>query len=112
MSDTELLRLAALAAGLPMSVEWNCAAEGRGIIIGHGNGDLRPWNPLNDDGEALRLAASLSISIDVNGMFVHADMRHSANDLGYVEENSARNDGDIMVAIRRAIVRAAAMLGE
>lgn len=63
MSDIELLRLAAKAYGLPMSNEWNCAAEGRGIIIGNGNGDLRPWNPLEDDGECLRMALDLNLQV-------------------------------------------------
>ena len=112
MNDIELLRLAAKAAGLFMSSEWDCAAEGRGIIIGRGDGDLRPWNPFADDGEALRLAAGLSLCVEVNGMFVHADMRHCESDHGYVEENTARNDGCIFKATRRAIVRAAAVIGE
>ena len=99
--DRELL---VLAAGL--------AEVHEGFINEYGGGKLFCWNPLLDDGDALRLAMKLSISIDVNGIFVHADCRHCANDVGYFEENSARNGGCISTATRRAIVRAAAGIAE
>lgn len=115
MSDRELLELAAKAAGY--SVRWydDSLAYGPtfGIEVEPGNPcGFEVWNPLTDDGDALRLAVKLSISIDVNGIFVHADCRYCKNDIGYFEENSVRHDGDIMKATRIAIVRAAASLGE
>ena len=109
-TDRELLELAAKAAGFPVHI-WgdedrlNCAR----IDI-----DLdTAWNPLTDDGDALRLAVNLSLCVFVNGMFVHADCQHCpVGDIGYFEENSARNGGDIYTATRRAIVRAAAAIGD
>ena len=69
------------------------------------------WNPLKYDGDALRLAIKLNISIDINGMFIHADCRNCTKDIGFFEENSARHGGDILAATRVAIVRAADELG-
>lgn len=73
MNDRELLELAARAAGYEVHI-WgdkdrlNCAR----IDV-----DLdSKWNPIADDGDALRLAATLSLCIFVNGMFVHADCKH------------------------------------
>ena len=66
MNDRELLEMAAKAAGLPMCEEWDCAADGDGILIGAGNGDLKPWNPLTDDGDALRLAHALGMQLNID----------------------------------------------
>lgn len=63
MNDLELLKLAAQALGLPLCEEWDCAADGKGILIGHGDGDLRPWNPLAVYGETLCLAVGLQIQV-------------------------------------------------
>lgn len=76
-------------------------------------GFMSKWNPLEDDGDALRLAVKLNICVVINGMFAHAEMHHcQIPNLGYVEENSARNGGCIFKAVRVAIVRAAATIGE
>ena len=109
MNEKELLRMAAKAAGLIMSEEWDCAAEGRGIIIGRGDGDLRPWNPLSDDGEAFRLSVQLQISVMSN------IIRYEASTIAltlagiFVKEDMLQQSAD--VSARRAIVRAAAELG-
>lgn len=109
MSDIELLWWAAKAAGLPLSNEWDCAAEGRGIIIGRGDGDLRPWNPLEDDGEAFRLSVMLQISVMSN------IIRYEASTIAltlagiFIKEDMLKKSAD--VAARRAIVRAAAEIG-
>ena len=66
MTDRELLEMAAKAAGLPMCDELDCAADGDGILIGAGNGDLKPWNPLTDDGDALRLAHALGMQLNLD----------------------------------------------
>ena len=104
-SDRELLEMAAKAAGLPMCEEWDCAADGDGILIGAGNGDLKPWNPLTDDGDALRLAVKLDISLlgdfPQNIVVVAFDARRIIE----------KHDGDQYAATRRAIVRAAAAIG-
>lgn len=109
MNDKELLWWAARAAGLNLSEEWDCAADGRGIIIGRGDGDLRPWNPLVDDGEAFRLSVVLQISLMSN------IIRYEASTIAltlagiFIKECMLSKSAD--VAARRAIVRAAAELG-
>lgn len=111
MTDREMLELAAKAAGHTLGPDWDCLPSG--IFINgdeHFSGD--EWNPLLDDGDALRLAVKLSLTINVSGMFVHADCCNRYDDIGYFEENSARNDGCILKAARRVIVRAAAAIGE
>ncbi len=110
-SDRELLEMAAKAIGINTNI-WHeiehPRSSGRyGAFYCYDS----YWNPLTDDGDALRLAVNLSISIDVNGMFVHADCRHRDDDIGYFEENTARYKGCIMESTRRAIVRAAAAIG-
>lgn len=107
MEDRELLELAAKAAGLDFCFGRAVADLGTEVPVANG----KIWNPLGDDGDALRLAVKLSISIDVSGMFVHADCRRCKYDIGFFEENSARHCGDMMQAARRAIVRAAAEIG-
>lgn len=96
-SDRELLELAAKAAGHKLGEDWSCLPEG--IFI---NGDDRfsgdEWNPLTDDGDALRLAVKLNLLY--GKVFTRG-----------VSDNHEDGD-DIYAATRRAIVRAAAKIGE
>ena len=64
MTDREMLELAAKAADLRVKVASN---SGRGLKV-HGNCNW--WNPLTDDGDALRLAARLNMDIEINEFFV------------------------------------------
>jgi len=115
-TEKQLLEWAAKAAGYDVRWHeiWRCF-----VHVSPLNNESPPtpagyrivWAPLDDDGDALRLAVKLSISIDVNGMFVNADCRHRKDDIGYFEENSARNSGDIMQTARLAILRGAAEIG-
>ena len=62
MEDRELLELAAKAAGLHVDVRstipgWLWVRESKT------HGPYRLWNPLTDDGDALRLAVRLSIEV-------------------------------------------------
>ena len=89
MDDWELLEAAAKAAGYEF-----------GVI--HGTPRIRcdagwtPWNPRDDDGDALRLAMQIGMRVSVRE--VHADG-------GAIHE--VGTGGDFMDATRRAIVRAA-----
>jgi hypothetical protein len=89
--DRELLAMAATAA------------YGSPNFIGDAN-----WNPLRNDGDALRLAVKLGFCI---GKAVQAPQRFACpqetDDAFYEEEN-----GDPYAATRRAIVCAAASLAE
>jgi hypothetical protein len=99
MSDRELLELAAKAAGY----EWDhWYAENRLAIV---NG--RVWNPLTDDGDALRLAVRLRFAVDVGVMLTGVDGLQD-RDKGIASEMHGE---DPYAATRHAIVRAAAELG-
>lgn len=95
MEDREMLRLAALAAGIEI--------DDRGVPFTRGTYEGQPtcddWNPLNDDGEALRLAVRLKFDIEHKDGAVVID--------GYL----TRIDGDTCAAVRRAIVIRAAEEG-
>lgn len=98
MTDRELVELAARAAGY--EYEWCGIYEPKMIISG------RQWNPLTDDGDALRLAVKLDIppsSESVNGTTWVCR--------GEIQIFQPHN-GDPYAATRRAIVRAAAAIGE
>ena len=99
-NDRELLELAAKAAGGFVYVEnmgWIEQDE-------HGNRGSW-WNPLGDDGAALRLAVKLGMWVFIRGGYT--DVMFGEHDSAFVSE---RND-DLNAATRRAIVRAAAEIG-
>ena len=99
MTDRELLELAAKAAGIALA-DWNDGAEPYSSGIGFILPSNRMWNPLTDDGDALRLAVALGIDIE----FV--------DDVVFAEGNfSEFVTPDAAAATRRAIVRAAAEIG-
>jgi len=93
MTDSELTRLAFKAAF-------------NGADINHDQDMLKRWSPLTDDGDALRLAVKLDITLYQYGHEVSA-----CNERGTVNE-SVEKVGDPYAATRRAIVRAAAAIGE
>jgi hypothetical protein len=105
--DREMLELAAKAAGLYAIGDWHS-------VLGNFCGlKIRPddlpsgycWNPLEDDGDALRLAVKLFIRIKtgLDGAVAYTRWDES----GPFE--SAKDD--LLAATRRAIVRAAAEIG-
>ena len=107
MTDRELLEAAAKAAGFgdPQEMktkffdEWKFACNPCG----------EPWNPLTDDGDALRLAVKLRMDICRptavhNGVAIWLD--HASD---FIEEPHGK---DPYAATRRAIVRAAAEIGK
>jgi len=106
MTDRELLELAAKAAGIELG--WN-------------KNDTPPkpfrldtaewWNPLTDDGDALRLAAKLAmLSTPGNGLsiFLHHD---EVVVYGPEEAFLHKYGNDPYLAIRRAIVKTASEIG-
>ena len=98
MTDCELLEQAAKAAG----VDWfdePAAKQGRGLHLKSG----RFWNPLTDDGDALRLAVALGLVVDCS--------RPSAAPPFVRHDYSPSDCRDHAEATRRAIVRAAAEIG-
>ena len=102
MNDKELLELAAKAAGLKPTTN---ALGQPSWTTGLGSGCFA-WNPLQDDGDALRLAVKLEMTIDIDDKKVIA----FGVFYGYLK-SEAIND-DPYAAARRAIVRAAAEIGK
>ena len=103
MTDRELLELAAKAAGLEYT-----KTEDHDRLLVRGDDKLRrPWNPLTDDGDALRLAVKLDIDVRPS-MGGKTKFRYAwINGKSYSDVNV-----DSYAATRRAIVRAAAEIGE
>lgn len=107
MTDRELLEMAAKAAGFEVA-RWSDDDKDLLLI-----GVQEPWNPLADDGDALRLAVKLRILIEpcrtMGGKFLEVHAYPSGRgDCSGVE----RLGIDDASATRRAIVRAAAALSE
>jgi hypothetical protein len=109
MNDRELLEMAAKAAGIKAqySDNWGDFSIGQP----YSPGEIR-WNPLTDDGDALRLAVKLHMSVDtfVGGCEVGYDDMKGGQ--GYLRQDDGP-DGDMHdnEVVRRAIVRAAAEMG-
>lgn len=118
MTDRELLEAAARAAGIeydtkrsephPKSKAW----FGLWLVYHHEPTEhaRRYWNPLTDDGDALRLAVKLNFDIYRLDEAVQVTY-FVGNDLFQVDERDI-DHADPCAATRRAIVRAAATLGE
>jgi hypothetical protein len=69
-----------------------------------------PWNPLTDDGDALRLAVKLCLSISTGPCVVQCNSISGALQGNFIKEDSIYQDH--YAATRRAIVRAAAEIGK
>jgi hypothetical protein len=97
VSDRELLELAAKAAG-----EWTSLEPFEHI--------LDRWNPLTDDGDALRLAVKLGIAVQCH---LHDGVAYAAVTVGVPNAVSVSVPltANNCAATRRAIVRAAAEIG-
>jgi hypothetical protein len=129
MTDRELLEKAAKAAG----IEWipSETEKGRELEIKFGlwlriDGEptcpRRRWNPLTDDGDALRLSVQLLIQVIQDRMgfvkvgwgtgFDSGTPTKDGSGPWYWKEWLSDHNGDRQAATRRAIVRAAAAIGE
>ena len=103
-TDRELLELAAKAAG-EITPSW------------YGNeayfdGVLSRWNPLTDDGDALRLAVKLNLRVMPQEKCAYVESNPDSM-LGFASVSEMEMNGDDhCAATRRAIVCAAAAIGE
>jgi hypothetical protein len=128
MTNKELLELAAKAAGY--KGEYQNGGEWMNVRYGFTEAfyvdDLEKyWNPLIDDGDALRLAVNLGLNIDPTENFMVGEFAgfgeyEKATDVWFVDPHTAQTfsameihkDSDPYEATRRAIVRAAAEIGK
>lgn len=113
MTDRELLQKAAKAAGYTLDEDCD-----RTDVRDNGGGPLR-WNPLEDDGDALRLAVTLRIDVytlPINSEAVTVTAKHRMrSDLLRQPNPTASTEmlaRDPYAATRRAIVRAAAEMAD
>ena len=107
MNELEMLMLAAKAAGLKVIIP---ATPPRGLWI---EGLEDEWNPLTDDGDALRLAVDLGITIYTNIRTAYVLYGNHPINTDEREITATEEPGeDPHAATRRAIVRAAAQIGE
>lgn len=108
--DRKLLERAALAAGI-VDFEFGETCAG-GWAIFHGNGYAECWNPLDDDGDALRLAIKLQLSVE-NEHLSAGCAYCTLGQRSFPEVRSGAYDDKVVIdsdyaATRRAIVIAAA----
>jgi hypothetical protein len=99
MTDKELLELAAKAAGR----KWLSYHHQKGLCCrddSYGGLIEYYWNPLTDDGDALRLAVKLRLTPHIDG------------NLTDCEDCTVAHLDDPYAATRRAITRAAAEIGK
>ncbi len=108
MTDRELLENAAKAAGYT----WVRGITDDGGWWHDHPDSARQWNPLTDDGDALRLAVKLGLIVCImpdvayTGIYLPAEFPGGKYDVGQ------HHDDDPYAATRRAIVRAAAEIGK
>ncbi|MGF6394265.1 hypothetical protein [Pseudomonas plecoglossicida] len=110
LTDRELLELAAKAVGI--NGTW---CQFPGMVERHGldgaiydEVECEYWNPLQDDGDALRLAADLCLNIEwfPGQKFVQACRFGIGEIIGWVDESGRSG------SLRRAITVAAAKIGK
>lgn len=112
MNDRELLELAAKAAGIQLRF----LSTGAGPVPFSDGPRVGEWNPLTDDGDALRLAVKLGISVLMFPACIEAGWPHRGLPTRLIGTDPVQEDTsagqDVNVCTRRAIVRAAAEIGK
>lgn len=103
MNDRELTELAAKAAGY--KVTFTCLD----VAVRRDEDFVGQWSPLDDDGDALRLAVKLKMDVTV-GQSVKVVC--VANDGATSSRIVLPLDGDHHAIVRYAIVKAAAEIGK
>ncbi len=111
MTDRELLELAAKAADIEID-HWRI--DPMISITEYDSSQYCMWNPLTDDGDALRLAVQLGLDVCIDTPIEREPHTHV---IGFVGNSADTVDvieahGDPYAATRRAIVRAAAEIGK
>ncbi|MDH0739793.1 hypothetical protein [Achromobacter spanius] len=114
MTDRELLELAAWAAGIKAG--WVDTPYEQCFKVPYQSADgltggWKVWNPLEDDGDALRLAVKLRLHISQQLSYVSVSQPHGAAATRGVSWSGQYND-EPYTATRRPIVHAAAEIGK
>lgn len=116
MTERELLELAAKAAGIRL--EWDGPPDKWQPMYYKGK-TYHSWDPLNDDGDALRLAVKLGIEITIGhweNRTIAASQNTFMQQFGLEWPQTVRVHESLLetpeAATRRAIVRCAAEIGK
>ena len=114
MSDKELLELAATKAGIKLAQGYGQPPE-KCLFYTDTEGCCHDWSPLDDDGDALRLAVKLGMNIALippSYRESFCEVAASFDESGWPNVRTNEPHGsDPYAATRRAIVRAAAEIG-
>ena len=105
MTDRELIEAAAKAAGI--AYEWHHGC-GDSLHLTDPAASAIYWNPLVNDGQALRLAVALRLVVDTGGVSPRRKDTFVGGADGFLSVEP--HDTDPAAATRRAIVRAAAAI--
>ena len=112
-TDRELLELAAKAAGIPVVA---CTCSNPKFPLAHDtakSGKYGHWSPLAIDGDALRLAMKLRLRVCTPTTDTDCALASNGDVTAYSEDELSDTPmSDLYAATRRAIVRAAAAIGE
>lgn len=112
MTDRELLEFAAKAAGIIL--EWDGPQDGWQAMYYEGK-TYHGWDPLGDDGDALRLAVKLQLNVFNEHVNAGCAYCTGQDDDVFPDASSGNNEGEVIdedyAATRIAIVLAAAEIG-
>jgi hypothetical protein len=113
MTDRELLEAAAKACGIDgaygvASDDYYYDGNVEGILTILPDGQSYVWNPLTDDGDALRLMVKLRLTVNCS----YDEVAICGQEFTQKEVFIERNGEDPLAATRLAIVRAAAEIGK
>lgn len=102
MTDREMLKLAAKTSGMVEDIRYpgNWYSD-----------DGTPWNPLENDGDAFRLAVALKITFDTCKKYDEL-YAWAACDKREGWETRVLVKGDVWAAVRRSIVEVATMIAK
>ena len=110
MNDRELLERAAKAAGVQLAWNMSVLPNGRPYPVNAATGEF--WNPLADDGAALRLAVKLGITPYLAEGSLNKPQCAVWLPARMKWHYETAEDNDPRAATRRAIVRAAAAFAD
>ena len=114
MTDRELLEAAARAAGIGDVDFDDCVSGYYPCQFDLESGDPKWWNPILDDGDALRLAVKLGLTVGPSHGATYATIAPCPDDFedgNFPIRVAQMHNADPYAATRRAIVRAAADIG-
>lgn len=110
-TDKELLELAAKAAGLNLDWDSYTAMNLHRPMASFGEANWFAWNPLTDDGDALRLAVKLGMKVYPGEAYPWRE-EYADWPIQFGCAVDEDEEPDPYAATRLAVVRAAASIGE